>query len=271
VLFPTSCVSAASFLDAAKIFLTNIGIPSSAHNSLFKDISVNGEKDSYITEVESAFYSFAGRKRLVDKDKDIQHEIETATADFLILRARRDLVLHLMKEKVNRKHYPNDDALDNAVYSLYERSGIAGIQSSTEVVEDWVFALAWLEKTTAKAVQKLPLETSELSNDYCAFLYERAKTFFNEKKYSDALSIFKHIHDYQWANVGLYLNAAESFFKTGEVEESLKLLKELQNTLNDKMSSEDWERVGRLFRVNGDKKAALDSFKEARKRYRKEQ
>jgi tetratricopeptide (TPR) repeat protein len=271
VLFPVSCVNAASFSDAARTFLTQLDIPAITRDSLLVIASDDSGKNSYIAQTASGVYSFASKKILTDKDEDIQREIEAATGNFLILRARRDLVTYLMKRQVNRKHYPNNDALDNAVYSLYERNSIAGTQFSTEVVGNWIFVLVWFESAVAKAIQDLPIETSELNNDYCTFLYERAKTLFEQGKYSGALSIFKHIHDYRWANVSLYLDTAESFLKTGESEESLKLLKELRSTLDDKMSSDDLERAGKLFRANGDRKAALDSFKEARKRYQKGQ
>ena len=80
--------------------------------------------------------------------------------------------------------------------------------------------------------------------------------------------MFRNIHRLHWANVNAYIDAAECFAKTGEPEECSKLLKELIKSLEEKMSSDDLIRTGRLFRTAGDRESALLAFQLARKHYR---
>jgi tetratricopeptide (TPR) repeat protein len=191
----------------------------------------------------------------------------------------------LAKENVNRELYRYGDSLGQALLSYYTRRELKGIQTAAEVVsigkgaarqgskkgaDRCAMALAWLSSEAAKAFESDVPPPGALNEDYCRFLYlRRARVLFEGGKYDEALTIFKHIHDLRWADIGAYLDAAECFLKVEEEKEGLALLQELFSSLKDKMSTEELTRTGRLFRAGGDRSSALLVFKAARERFEK--
>jgi len=254
----------------ANAFLRELEIPDSARNALIEKVKSGGDRVSCVVESDSAIYSYSSGKAPKDRDADVQSELERVEATFHTLRARHALVINMTTGRLDRKQYHDDDALGDAMYSHYKRSGIVGLQSASDVVDGWAMALVWFKPEVAKAVREMMPETEELNDDYCSFLYERAKNLFDTGHYSEALPVFKHIHDFRWANIGAYMDAAECFLRTGESEDCRKLLRELVDTLGEKMSSDELARGGRLFREAGDREGALLAFKMARERLRKE-
>ena len=263
-LIPALCASAASISDAAGVFLRDLDTPEPVRRTMLEKIESGGDRISCVAESDSGVYSFSSGKIPQDRDTDVQNELEIAEAVLHAMRARRALVIHLTAERLDRKRYPYDDALGDALHSHYRRGGIAGLQSASDVADGWVMALVWFRPEAAKAAREAMPETAELDDGYCFLLYERAKNFFDAGRYSEALPVFKHIHDFRWANVGAYTDAAECFLRTGEPEECRKLLIELIETLKEHMGSDELERAGVLFREAGDRAAALSAFKMAR-------
>ncbi|MDR2180481.1 MAG: tetratricopeptide repeat protein [Synergistaceae bacterium] len=255
--------------EVSRQFLADLGVPAEVREKLAESAGESlAARKSVLAESVSGVYSFAVGRAPMDRDEDVQADLEIVEGERQSLRARRDLTLHLAKRgSVNRRRYPDDDALGGALHSYY-RSAV-GTQSASDVVQGWVLALVWLKTGATEAVLKaFPAETAELDDRYCAFLYERAKWLFDAGNYSEALPVFKHLHDFRWANVGAYLDAAECFLRTGTPEECLKLLKEVMEILGESMSPDAFARTGRLFREAGDREAALSAFRMARERLR---
>ena len=261
------CASAAPLSDAADSFLHEL-MPEAARLALLDKIESAGDGIFGVAESDSGVYSFSSGKAPRDRDADVQSELERMEANIQALRARRALAVHLASGRLDRKRYSDDDALGGALLSIYERGGVRGLQSASGVADGWAMALVWFMPEAARAVREATPETLELNDGYCSLLYERAKNLFDGGRYSEALPVFKHIHDFKWANIGAYLDASECFLRMGEPEECRKLLKELVDALGDDMSSDELERAGRLFREAGDRESALASFKLARERFR---
>jgi tetratricopeptide (TPR) repeat protein len=265
VLFPTSA-NAAQPVQAAEIFLSGLEISQPARFALVEKISDGGD-GPFVVESGASVYSLAVGKARSDRDEDVRRELEAMEGRVQVLSARRALVMHIMKERVDRKRYSDDDALGNALDSIFV-GRIQGAQSASDIVDGWAISLVWLSPETANAVRSAFPPEDDLHNGYNEFLYERAKRMFDAGRYNDALPIFKHIHDLKWANVGLYLDASECFLRVGDAGEARKLLAELIETLAPEMGSDDLARAGRLFREAGDRGAALIAFQTARLRLR---
>jgi tetratricopeptide (TPR) repeat protein len=262
-----------SLMDAAGVFLRELGTPEPVRLALLEPLRKSGgESASRAVETESGVYSFSAGAAPLDKDEDVRRELEASAVRFHGLRARRELALRLAKGQVNRARYPDDEALGGAISSYYGDQA-AGTQLASDVAGGWAMALAWLTPEGARAARETiaaapELGQEKLSDAYCTLLYQRARGLFEAGRYSEALPVFKHIHDFRWANVGAYTDAAECFLRTGEPEECVKLLKDLLAVLGDGMGSGAFERAGRLFREAGDRPAALEAFKMARERLR---
>lgn len=246
--------------------MRELNVPEPVRFALLKKIQ--GGETRGVVETSLGVYSFFAGKAPTDRDADVQSELERSEGALYILRARRALVTSLTEARVNRRVYHDEDALSEALYLYYQRSTFVGIQSASEVATGWIMALAWLTPEAVRAVQEDTPKIGALDEDYCSFLYQQAKVFFDTGRYTEALPVFKHIHDFHWANVEAYMDAAECFLRTSEPKECLKLLKELIGTLGNKMDSSTFTRAGRLFREAGDREAALSAFKAARERFR---
>ena len=258
-------IEAVSLSEAADAFLRELNTPEPARRAL----KVGDSRALCVVEAGGSVYGFSAARASTDRDDDVKAELDAAEARFHVLRARRALVLHLTKGRVDRKVYPDEEALGGALLTKYVKYGaVAGSQSASETAGGWTMALVWLAPEAAEAVRDVPPKTGELDGDYCALLYERAKSLFDAGRYGEALPVFKHIHDFRCANVGAYTDAAECFLRTGEPGECVRLLKELTETLGGHMASDAFERAGRLFREAGDRAAAFSAFKTARERFR---
>ena len=266
-LFPIDEAEASSLWDAASTFLKGLKLPEAVWQKFSDSIKTSKDLEKVIYVPGEGAYSFSAGKPADDKDTYVKRELEIAESDFQTLRARRNLMVHLLRKQVDQERYPNEEALNHALYGQVQDGSITGLQSASEIVDGWVFSLVWLDASAGAVREAVPQE-KKLNDDYCFYLYARAKTFFDGKQYESALPIFKHIHDLHWADIALYLDAAECFQKMGNAGEALLLLKELTDELGEKMSSDEWTRTGGLFRICGDKAAALSAFQIARKRFR---
>ena len=266
-LFPIDEAEASSLWDAASTFLKGLKLPETVWQELSDSIKTAESIEEVIDLPGRGVYSFSAGKPDDDNDTYVEHELEIAESDFQTLRARRNLMVHLLRKRVDQERYSSEEALKHALYGQLQDGSVVGLQSVSEIVDGWVFSLVWLD-ASAKAVHEAVPQEKKLNDDYCSYLYARAKTFFDGKQYESALPIFKHIHDLHWADIALYLDAAECFQKMGNAGEALLLLKELTDELGEKMSSDEWTRTGRLFRICGDKAAALSAFQIARERFR---
>lgn len=229
------------------------------------------------------FYSLVLCPIQQDADRDTMSEIEIATRKFASMTARSRLAFYIGHGGVDRNLYRYDDALGKALLSYYTRKelqkrlheqGITGIETATSIIEgnpEIIIGLAWIAPESSKLIEKDVPELGVLDDEYCRFLYlNRAKGLFQAGKYEEALPLFKNIHDIHWMDVSAYLDAAECFLKIGESKECLTLVKEIRTALNDKMSSKELARAGRLCRTAGDRQAALDAFNQARVRLHEE-
>jgi tetratricopeptide (TPR) repeat protein len=235
---------------------------------LLNKISSKAGKVPCIIETENGVFSFYASPVPKDDDPDVAAELETAQIDVLTARARKNLVLAFGGNLVDRRRYDNSEALGGALDSYYVTKGITGIQSASDVSGDWAMALVWAAGETSNLFKKSQISSGDINEKYCELLHRTAKNEFEAGQYSEALAVFKKIHDLKWSNIDLYLDTSECFIKVNEKVGAQKLLTELLSTLGEKMNSDDFIRAGRLFRAAGDRVSALSSFQEAKKLYR---
>ena len=226
---------------------------------------------------EGSLYSLVVMQVPYDKNPDALAELEVITQNRALLEAQMRLAFYLGQGGVDRNLFRYDDALGTALLTYYsvdiKDKKLRGIQTAASVLDgrNSVAGLAWLSSPTVKILGEHIPENGVLDDDYCKFLYiNRALILFEAGNYAEALPVFKNIHDFKWSNVSAYLDASECFLRTGHPEECVKLLKELIISLDEKMTSENLQRAGRLFREAEDKESAKDAFTRARKRYHDE-
>ncbi len=236
--------------------------------SSFFSVAVDGDgKDAGI------LYSLALTAIPHSDVPDFMGELEEAAKNRSLLLAQHRLALTWGQSKVNRNLYRHDEALGSALFTYY---GPRGIETAADVLGDaesgrFAAALAWILPQTVQALEGEALPPNALDEDYCRFLYlDHARGLFRAGQYSEALPLFKNIHDLKWMDISAYLDAAECFLKMRKPAECLTLVKELRAALDRDMSSGELSRAGRLCREAGDRKAALSAFQQARVRFHEE-
>ena len=221
-------------------------------------------------------YSLVVLPRRGDSEHDISAELEIAAQNRALMQASTRLAFFVGQGGVDRKLFRYDDALGTALLTYYQAEitghRMSGIQTASDVVDGYVLGLAWLDSRTAGTLSDAIPERGTLDDDYCRFLYRNhAERLFREGKYTEALPVFRNIHEFRWSDVDAYLDASECFLRSGQPEECVKLLRELRAELDGRMSSLHLQRMGRLYREAGDKSSAAEALRSARKRLHEEQ
>lgn len=278
ILLLTLPVNASDLQGAINSFTSDIpSLPQGLGKALSANI-VHVQDGSMLSSVSTSgnIYSLAVIPVRADSDSEISAELDLHMKNIALMKARRHLALIIGQGGVDRKLFRYDDALGNALLMYYqaEISGrsIKGIQTAGDTSGGYVFGLAWLDSRTVNTLSENVPERGILDDEYCRFLYrQHAERLFSAGKYSEALPVFRNIHDFRWSDVDAYLDASECFLRTGQPDECVKLLRELRAELGSKMSSRNLQRAGKLFRECGDKHAAAESLREARKRLHEEQ
>lgn len=262
--------------SATDVFLSELQVGEAVREKLLESVDTRSNSKEYTAIARSedgGVFCLALVQILSDQDADVAAELEVFSQNRALFLARGRLAIALGQSKVKQELYHYDEALGSALFAYY---GPRGIQTAAEVLKQtgsrrFAAALAWLSADLANALQNEVPPQRVLDEDYCRFLYlNHAKELFRTGRYSEALPLFKDIHDLRWMDISAYLDAAECFLKMKEPGECLTLVKEIRSALDKDMSSEELSRAGRLCRKAGDRKAALEAFNQARARFHEE-
>lgn len=273
-----SCVACAGGTprSALETFLSELNVGKAVREKLLTAIGgydTEKERAVIVRAEDGGMFCLAVVRVPGDRDADVAAEMETLSQERALSLARGRLALVIGQGKVDRKIYRYDDALGSALFTYY---GPRGIETAADLLSGgktgkFAAALAWLSPKNVEELTGEALPPKILDVEYCRSLYlDNARDMFKAGRYSDALPLFKNIHDLRWMDISAYLDAAECFLRTGEPKECLKLLKELRAALDAEMNSEELARSGRLCREAGDRNAALSAFRQARKRFHEE-
>jgi tetratricopeptide (TPR) repeat protein len=105
---------------------------------------------------------------------------------------------------------------------------------------------------------------------YCAALYPRARDFFEQRRYEEALPVYRELHDLRWARPAAYLDAAECFLFTGDKENAARLAKETATELGEAMDYDLLRRAGDILLESGEETSAEIFYRRAIEKLRRE-
>ncbi|MBR0097377.1 MAG: hypothetical protein IJP88_09360, partial [Synergistaceae bacterium] len=103
---------------------------------------------------------------LIILDLDAQDlEAEEVARNIALIKASHKLALHIGRSKLDKNKFEVDDALESALFNYY-LNFIKGTERAADVINNKVFALAWLDADTVKQLENLDLNNKLFINNY---------------------------------------------------------------------------------------------------------
>ena len=246
-----------SFDSAAISFLeeSHLSISDEAKIVLISCISNDRNASGWIVEIKSEDTIYAVEAMMIPtpKIKSNQNSNNQATARRSLSKATLRLALYLDNGKLNRKRFSNENAANYALLMSYRGKIKGGIQSYSRAVDNkYAVSLVWVKRSTIKKDSEAKSET-QLTDDYCKYLYKTANDLFHAKKFDEALKTFHQIYYMAWANVDAYLGASLCFLKMNQKDDAIKLASELVNVFSKDMTPDEMANAGKILFNAGEK------------------
>ena len=167
-------------------------------------------------------------------------------------RATLRLALYLDNGKLNRERFSNENAANYALLMSYSGKIKGGLQSFSKAIDNRAVSLVWVRRDNVKDSNSAQSET-QLTEDYCKYLYKTANDLFNEKKFDEALKTFHQIHYMAWANIDAYLGTSLCFLKMNQKDDAIKLTSELVKVFSRDMKPDEMANAGKILFNAGEK------------------
>jgi tetratricopeptide (TPR) repeat protein len=209
-----------------------------------------------------------------DKRADIQTKLEEVARAKAGLRAHYLLYLRAWSQSGRKTRYANEEIVAETLAGWDKGRGVRlkpGL-SVGAVSKDWAFALLKIPEeplnTLGTQIDEMPEDA--LDTDYCAALYPKARELFNQRRYEQALSVYRELHSLRWAKPVAYLDAAECFLRMGDPKSAVRLVQESATELEDLMDSALLERAGDIAFESGEEASAERLYRQAGKKLQQE-
>ena len=243
-------LAAVSFLEESHLSISN-----EAKNVLISCISNDRSATGWTVEIKSedTVYALEVLAIPTPKIKSNQNSNNQAAARRSLSRATLRLALYLDNGKLNRERFSNENAANYALLMSYRGKIKGGIQSYSRAVDNnYAVSLVWVKRNSVKEDSKTQSET-QLTEDYCKYLYKTANDLFHAKKFDEALKTFHQIHYMTWANIDAYIGASLCFLKMEQKEDAIKLASELVHVFSKDMKPDEMANAGKILFNAGQK------------------
>ncbi|MDR2180769.1 MAG: hypothetical protein LBP21_10705 [Synergistaceae bacterium] len=211
-----------------------------------------------------------------DQRATLQVRLEEMARTNASLRAHRLLYLRAWSGVGRKTRYGNEDSVAEALTEWDKGRGegerLKPDLSVAVISKDWAFALV---RTLEESVNALGTQIDTMPEDvldtaYCAALYPKAKEFFEQERYDEALIVYRELHDLRWARPAAYLDAAECLLRTGDPKSAACLAAETAAELDDVMDHRMLRRAGDILLDAGEAVTAERLYRRAVEKLRQE-
>ena len=260
-----------SFDAAAVSFLeeSHLSISDTAKNMLISCVSNDKGATGWTAEIKSEDTVYALEVMTIPtaKIKSNQNSNNQAAMRRSLSRATLRLALYLDNGKLNRERFSNENAANYALLMSYSGRIKGGLQSFSRAIDNRAVSLMWVRRGAVKEDSNAKSET-QLTDDYCKYLYKTANDLFNAKKFDEALKTFHQIHYMTWANIDAYLGASLCFLKMNQKDDAIKLTSELVNVFSKDMKPDEMANAGKILFNAGQKDEGFNILELAYKNLR---
>ena len=245
-----------SFDSAAISFLeeSHLSISDEARNILISCVSNDRNATGWTSEIKSEDTVYAIEVLAIPtaKIKSNQNSNNQAALRRSLSRATLRLALYLDNGKLNRERFSNENAANYALLMSYSGKIKGGLQSFSRAIDNRAVSLVWVRRSAVKEDSEAKSET-QLTEDYCKYLYKTANDLFNAKKFDEALKTFHQIHYMAWANIDAYLGTSLCFLKMNQKDDAIKLTSELVKVFSSDMKPDEMANAGKILFNAGEK------------------
>lgn len=175
--------------------------------------------------------------------------------------ARNLLLLYAAGEYYQQRGFTSREAIAKALSNLEtvtQGKIFPGLQSQSTVLDNhYVAALVWIDTKRIISYRQNPPTIEIFLPAYCQALYPTAQALFQDRRYKDALFIYKDMYKLSCRQPNNYfLDAAECFLAITQPEDAKRMASYLLNEQSALLTSNEAERAGDiLFKVGDEIKA----------------
>ena len=262
-------------VDRVEEFLKRTPLSTSEQLDILEGIKTVSPRTQWLMSGNGQVYSLV----LLPVQRDMRSNVQTKLEEMARAQAnlRAHHLLYLRAVPPERKvRYANEESVAEALagwdLGREEEIRLKPDLSVAIVSDGWAFALLRTQGELLKALSEQIQNLSEptLDTAYCAALYPKAKSLFDQKEYEKALPIYRELHALRWARPVAYLDAAECFLHRGDKENAALLAEETVTELGDNMNYALLERAGDILLESGEEKGAERIYRMAIEKLRQE-
>ncbi len=135
-------------------------------------------------------------------------------------------------------------AVLEAAGKLSVRGRASAVQQGAAVKADYAVAYALAEEQTLLAQLLQATELDKVRAAYRDVMHRQARELMQRSNWTDALLLWKHLHERGLVSQQLYLDAAQCFKQLNQTRDMLRVLSEAVNAFGNKATPDFLERAG---------------------------
>ena len=237
-----------------------------AMRGLLEGHGISGEQLAEIENAQTLRQCFSGAEYVTcickDKLPKAEKGAEVALARNSALLAKKRLFLDLLE------NYPLPRLAPGLTSQNLKRNLDAGLTViPTKYVEfssfrknGWLASVASIQKKNIPTLLAEYFSGPDFLKSYGKGLLARAEDLARGGKYAEALALLRELHELNYANVNVYLAAADSFLNMGQMNDARKLAANILEKCRQSLDAGTAARLGELFISMGDPERAEQAF-----------
>ena len=212
------------------------------NEKILSAVNKNVKASSWIVDHEGVVYSLCAVQTRKDKSQSMQNNLNLAAVRQASMKAALNLAMYLDDGKTNTRPYTDKEVLNQIIRSHYESR--VKFMSAGKLVNDTAFSLVWSEK------RSIQISDSELNEEYCRTLYERALDCYSSGNYQEAMNAFRSVRYKSWGNREAYITASVCMLGMNQVNDAAKLVNEFVSVTGNDITADESAEAGKiLFRA----------------------
>ena len=135
-------------------------------------------------------------------------------------------------------------AVENAAGELQITGQVQGFRHQAAVQGQFAAAYVLADQSALTAHLLQTAELQKVQASYREVIHRQARDLMTRSNWTDALALWRHLHQRKLVSPPLYLDAARCFHKLGQSADATRVLNEAVDTFGNKAPAEFFEQAG---------------------------